>query len=305
MGGKRRPWSAAPGDGDALLAHLTEAALLGLLAAVAYGTSDFAAGVASRRFASGPVTAVAQVFGLATAALAVLVFPGTSPTTPVLVWGAISGVGGGLGTLSLYRGLSVGAMSVVATLSAVLTAVIPAVVGLGFGEHLSTAAEAGIGIAIPAIALVSWQPRSSRPGGGRAGVVYGLVAGVGFALLFIALDRAGTHAGAWPLLPGQGVSLLVVAPFARRAFVDDDDAKNARGAAVAPAIGAGVLGGTANLLFLAATGRGQLAVVAVLTALYPAVTVLLARVFLAERWTRLQAAGLLTAAAAIALVSAG
>jgi drug/metabolite transporter (DMT)-like permease len=64
-----------------------------------------------------------------------------------------------------------------------------------------------------------------------------------------------------------------------------------------------VISGVANLLFLAATGRGQLAVVAVLTALYPAVTVLLARVFLAERWTRLQAVGLLAAAAAIVLVS--
>jgi drug/metabolite transporter (DMT)-like permease len=70
-------------------------------------------------------------------------------------------------------------------------------------------------------------------------------------------------------------------------------------------VGVGVLSGTANLLFLAATGRGQLAVVAVLTALYPAVTVVLARVFLAERWTRLQIVGLLTAAAGIAMISGG
>jgi uncharacterized membrane protein len=71
------------------------------------------------------------------------------------------------------------------------------------------------------------------------------------------------------------------------------------------ALGAGVLSGSANLLFLAATGHGQLAIVAVLTALYPAITVVMARVFLAERWTRLQAVGLAVAAVAIILVTTG
>jgi uncharacterized membrane protein len=67
----------------------------------------------------------------------------------------------------------------------------------------------------------------------------------------------------------------------------------------------GVLSGTGNLLFLAATGRGQLAIVAVLSSFYPAITILLARALLAERWTREQAAGLLIAAAAVVLVSTG
>jgi drug/metabolite transporter (DMT)-like permease len=275
-------------------------ALLGLLAAVAYGTSDFAAGVASRRFASGPVTAVAQIFGLLTAAAALMLFPGVGPTAEVLGWGAISGLGSAVGTLSLYHGLSVGRMSVVATLSAVLTAVIPAIVGLASGNHLSILAKAGIAMAIPAIGLVSWQHKAHARTAARAGLLYGVLAGFGFALLFIALDQAGTHSGAWPLFPGQAVSVLLVTPFALHAL--RSLGKPSR-ATFALTIGAGVISGAANLLFLAATGRGQLAVVAVLTALYPAVTVLLARAFLAERWTRLQAIGLLAAAAAIALVS--
>jgi drug/metabolite transporter (DMT)-like permease len=276
-------------------------AVLGLLAAVAYGTSDFAAGVASRRFAAGPVTAVAQVFALLSTTAAVALFPGAGPTAAVLGWGTVSGLGSAVGTLSLYHGLSVGRMSVVATISAVLSAVIPAVAGLALGDHLSILAVAGIGIAIPAIGLVSWQSGADTGHAARTGLIYGALAGLGFALLFIALDRAGTHAGAWPLLPGQALSLLLIAPFARRGLRPGSDWRPA----AAPVIVAGVLGGTANLLFLAATGRGQLAVVAVLTAMYPAVTILLARVFLAENWTRMQAAGLLIAAVAIALVSVG
>lgn len=277
-------------------------ALLGLVAALAYGTSDFAAGVASRRLDPGSVTAVAETFGLLTVAVALLFFPGAGPTAVALGWGAISGLGNAVGTLSLYHGLSVGRMSVVATLSAVLAAIIPAIVGLASGDNLSVPAECGIALAIPAIGLVSWQ-RNTQPGTRpRAELVYGALAGLGFALLFIALDKAGTRSGAWPLLPGLAVPVLLVTPFAF--YTRTSTGRPSRGT-WALTIGAGVLGAGANLAFLAATGRGQLAVVAVIAAMYPAVTVVLARAFLAERWTRLQAAGLLTAAAAIALVSSG
>jgi drug/metabolite transporter (DMT)-like permease len=275
--------------------------LLGLLSAVAYGSSDFAAGLGSRRLAFGPVTAIVQGFGVAAAGIAVLLFPGTGPAAGPLLWGTVSGIGSGLGSLALYRGLTLGAMSVTATCSAVLTAVLPAIIGLALGESLSLPAAIGIGIAIPAVALVSWQP---HPGGGqrrRAGLGYGIAAGAGFALLFIALARAGTTTGAWPLLPGQGLSLLIVLPFARGIRRPRSEWRPA----ALPVIAAGLLSGLANLLFLAAAGHGRLAVVAVLTSLYPAVTVLLARVVLTERWSRLQAAGLLTAATAITLVSIG
>ncbi len=191
--------------------------LLALLAAVAYGTSDFGAGVASRRLAAGPVTAVAQAFGLLGAGIGVLLFPGAGPAALVLGWGAVSGLGSALGTLSLYHGLSVGRMSVVATSSALLTAVIPAVAGVVLGERLSWPAAAGIGVAVVAIGLVCWQRGTSDGHRARSGLAYGVLAGAGFAVLFIALDRAGTRAGAWPLIPGQAVSLLLVAPFARAA----------------------------------------------------------------------------------------
>lgn len=277
------------------------AVLLAMLAALGYGAGDFSAGLAGRRYASGPVTAVVQAFGVAAAVVAVMLFPGPGPTAGVFAWGALSGVGSAVGTLALYRGLAVGEMSVAATSSAVLTAVLPVVVGLALGDRVTALSGAGIALAVPAVALVSWQPGAWPDRGRRSGIGYGVLAGAGFALLFIALDRAGTASGAWPLLPGQIVALLLVLPFAR-------GGRSATGRwrpAAAPAVIAGVLSGGANLLFLAATGHGQLAIVAVVTALYPAGTVFLARVVLDERWSRLQAAGLLTAAAAIVLVSAG
>jgi drug/metabolite transporter (DMT)-like permease len=273
--------------------------VLGLLAALAYGSSDFVAGVGGRRSSVGRVILIGQPFGLLAAAVALAPYSGAGPTQAALLWGALSGVGSGLGTISLYQGLVVGRMGVVAPLSAVLTAALPAVVGLATGERLSAVASAGLGVAVPAVALVSWQPRSSE--GPASGVRFGVLAGCGFALLFVALDRAGTHAGAWPLLPGQAVAFLVVLPLALRLL---DPAAQWRRAA-GPGVASGILGGTANLLFLAATGVGQLAVVAVLTALYPAVTVVLARGLLGERWTRPQTAGLIAAAVAVAAISAG
>lgn len=276
------------------------AVLLALLSAGAYGTGDFAAGLAARRYASGAVTLSSQAAGLIAAGIALLFFAGSGPATAPLLWGALSGVGSAIGTFSLYHGLSVGRMSVVATLSAILTAVIPVLVGLALGNHLSVTAAIGIIVALPAIALVSWQPGRRRSGGEVAGALYGGLAGLGFALLLIALDKAGTRSGAWPLIPGQAISVLLLLPVAVRGVAGHGRPGRR---AVHLMLGAGALTGSGNLLYLAATGHGQLAVVAVLTSLYPAMTVILARLFLAEHWTPLQAAGLLSAALAIVLVS--
>lgn len=275
---------------------------LALLSALSYGTSDFTAGLAGRRLSPSVVTGVAQTFGLGAALVAIALFSGDGPRAPALAWGALSGVGSAIGTLSLYRGLAMARMTVVATLSGVLTAVIPVIVGVALGNGLSTEAAAGIVIAVPAILLVSWHPGKTSTGSGAGVVVYGVLAGAGFGLLFVALDRAGTGSGAWPLVPGQFVSVVLLTPLAVRGL---HQPTRSPGTAAALTVITGILSGLANLLFLAATGRGELAIVAVLSALYPAFTVLLARAFLGEQWSRSQAIGLLAAAAAVVLVSTG
>lgn len=271
-----------------------------MLAASAYGASDFVAGIGSRRASSGAVALLAQPMGLAAALVALLLWPAQPPSAGVVWWGVLSGVGGGLGTVMLYQGLAVGRMGVISPVSAVLTALIPVVVGLVTVSRPSVPVLVGLALAFPGIALVS---ANSTAGSKRSsGVVYALLAGAGLGTMMVALDRAGTASGPWPLIPGQAVSVVVVAPIVLWWARDTGIPWRAAGG---PALAAGALGGAANLLFLASTGGGELAVVAVLTSLYPGVTVLLARVLLHERWRRLQQFGLVVCTVAVVLITVG
>lgn len=271
-----------------------------LLSALSYGVSDYLAGVMSRSWDSRLVTAAAQLIGVLTALVAVLVFPGAGPAVPSLLWGAVSGIGSAAGVLALYRGLAVSSMSVVAPICGVLTSVIPAVIGVLLGDRLTPAELVGIILTLPAVALVSRQPSAAPRDRATAGSLYGLAAGAGFGLLFVALDQAGSRHGAWPLLPGQAFSLLLVVPFALSAVrTTSRPTLNT----VTVTMLAGVLSGAANLLFLLATRHGELAIVGVLSSLYPAATVLIARLRLGEHWGRVQKLGMLTSIIAVILVA--
>src|SRR6266702_3968450 len=268
--------------------------LLGLAAALSYGASDFMGGIGGRRASVGSVVLVQQPFALLATIIVWAVYRPSGPTAGALGWGALSGLGNGLGTVALYRGLALGRMSVVAPLSAVLAAV-----GIALGERLAVPAAAGMVVAIPAIVLVSLNAMPQDLG--HSGVWEGIASGVGFGMLFVALDRAGTASGAWPLLPGQAVTLAVAIPLGL--WMSRGEGHRRR--AVPYGAAAGALGALAALTFLSATGQRQLAVVAVLTALYPAVTIALARLVLGERWNRAQGAGLVAAALSVALISVG
>jgi drug/metabolite transporter (DMT)-like permease len=281
------------------------AVILALLAAVSYGVGDFIGGLGGRRSHPALIPVAVQVVGVAAAVVGALTLGGT-PTAHVLAWGAVSGVGSGIGNVCLLRGLAVGRMSIVAPLSAVITAALPALVGLLSGDRLAWFGWAGIVLALPAVALAS---SSTGPGAGSrwTDVSYGLGAGLGFGILFVALDRAGDDAGGWPLLPGQVVALLIVLATAVRPVLRLHRARAPwKLAAVARWGGAaGLLGAGGNLGFLLATGSGQLTIAAVLASLYPAVTVTLAAIVLHERINRGQQAGLVAATAAIVLIVTG
>jgi drug/metabolite transporter (DMT)-like permease len=278
--------------------------VLSLLAALGYGASDFIAGAAGRRGHPGAVAAVGQAGVIAAVVLAVVILPAPAPSAGALWWGALSGLGTGVGVLALYWGLSVSQMSIVSPVSGVLTAGIPALAGALIGQHLPPLAWAGVAAGIPAVALVSAAPGDGAGGTSRRdGVIAGIVAGMGFALLFIALDRAGTRSGAWPLIPGEliGTALVLAWLIPPRNRPRRQD----WGPSVRYGLVGGVLGGAGSLLYLAATGGGQLAVVAVVTALYPGVTVLLARFVFRERWSAVQVAGLAVSVFAVVAVSVG
>jgi drug/metabolite transporter (DMT)-like permease len=277
--------------------------LLGLLAAATYGSSDFLAGLASRRLPAIVVTAVAGALCLVVGLIAVAFYPGDGMSVRVLLWGAASGVGSAGGTFALYRGLGSGEMSVVATLSGLLTAVIPVIVGLATGDSLGAMTAVGIVAAIPAIGLVSWSGGSGGAAG--SGAIWGILAGLGFGLLFVGYDRAGSDSGAWSLVVAEGVAtLLTIGPAMLTLRGPGRGAKSDR-RTLGLLLAAGLLAGAANLSFIIANHHGELAVVAVLTALYPGFTVILARIVLGERWSSAQKVGLVTALIATLLVSLG
>jgi len=286
------------------------AVLLGLGAALAYGISDFVAGRLSRGMHYAQVAMIGYVFALATTLVAIVVAVPATADGMALAWGAVSGVGGALGTLMLYRGLGSGRMGVVAPLSALGAAAVPVVIGVVLGDRPSIAAWAGVALALPAIWLVSTSSdlAAGEAPSGRAGlaegVLDGLGAGLGFALLFIGLGLAGDGAGLWPVVAGEACALLILGVFLvsvlRRLGPTRWTPKDGVGAAVA-----GALGASASILYFLATHSGLLSIVAVLTSLYPAVTVLLAVGILRESISRRQAVGLILAMIAVGLIVAG
>lgn len=274
--------------------------LLALAAALAYGLSDFIGGLASRRTSAWAVAFSAAV----TAGLLVVVLdpllPG-APATPDLVWGALGGIGGGVGTAFLYRGLSAGRMGVVAPISGVGAAVVPVLVALGLGERPGVLVWVGIACALPGIWLVAREPQAVTGPRASAGVSDGVLAGLGFGGQFAALGQIDEGAGFLPLGINQLAAAVTIAALAlalRQAWLPRD-----RSAYVG--VIPGILGVAATGAFMVAAQQGSLTVSSILTSLYPAFTILLAAVVLRERILGGQAIGLALCGAAVVLVAAG
>jgi drug/metabolite transporter (DMT)-like permease len=281
---------------------VTVGVVLALAAALGYGLSDFVGGVAARRSSTWPVALLSQVGGFAGAVL-LAAFLGGEPTGADLAWGALAGVGAGMGTVFLYRGFAGGRMGVVAPVSAVGAAVVPVVVGVAVGERPAVLVWLGIVLALPAIWLVARVPDEGRvtDDGDGAALRDGVLAGIGFGLLFVAMGQVPEGAGYWPLATAQVAALAAIvigAVVAREAWVP-------RRRTELWGLLAGVLASAAVLAFLLASQRGLLAVAAVLTSLYPAFTVVLATAALREHVYRAQAVGLVLSGCAVALVAAG
>ncbi len=274
--------------------------VLALLGALVYGTADFAGGIASRRAPALAVVFSGQVASLALLAVALVVLPGRLDPGSV-AWGAAAGAVGGLSLLLFYRTLSLGAMTVVAPLTAVMSAVVPVVGGLVLGERPGLLALLGVLLALAAVVLVSAEGgRLPRPAALRGPVVLGsLGAGTGFGLLFVLLSRAAPDSGFWTVAGARGASLVLlalVAVVARRSLVP-------RGAPVGLVLLAGLGDMTANMLFVVASRSGLLSITGVLIALYPAGTVLLAVLVLKERLAPAQLGGLALAGGGVALIA--
>lgn len=278
------------------------AVVFALCAALSYGCSDFIGGLVSRRTSAWSVAVVSACSSTLFTSLVAL-FSSGSPRPADVGWAVLGGVGSGAGLVFLYRGLSAGRMGVVAPVSAVGAALVPVLFGLVGGERPGPVVWGGIAVALPAIWLVSSPPaeHSSEDRSMRAGLLDGMLAGIGFGLLFACLGQVPRSSGLWPLALVQVVSVAAVIGLAtalRNPWVP-------RQRSVLWATSTGPFAAAATLLFLLASQRGFLTVAGVLTSLYPASTVLLASVVLRERVHRTQALGLALCAVTVVLVAAG
>ncbi|MCP3993147.1 MAG: DMT family transporter [Actinomycetia bacterium] len=278
------------------------------MTAVIFGSGDFCGGLASKRASIIQVVGGSHLVGLV-GVLLVSAVSGTSAELRDLVLGAASGIFGGIGVGLLYRRLAVGPMHVVAPLTAITSAMVPAAHGVVSGEQLAVIAWLGIGTGLVAIGLVSSSSvdhDETAPVTPQA-LIESLLAGVGFGTMFILLDATDPGSAPWPIVgarivTGLGLTavLLVIWVWGRQETLFPTDPRTWRLIAIA-----GLLDTMANVGFLYATGRGALAIVAVLTSLYPIATVVLARLLLDERMTRAQGFGFVGAIAATGLIAAG
>ncbi|GAA1210630.1 MULTISPECIES: DMT family transporter [Streptomyces violaceusniger group] len=290
--------------------------LLAVASALCFGTTHFLSGLVSRHRHGVTVAACAQAGGTVVSLIPVLLTQGANAPPSALGWGALSGLGTGVGVACLYWSMNQGPMSVVVPVSDVTAVGLPVLAGITLlGDRPSPPALTGIALGLPALWLVSRgepseprgprEPHEPRPGHGRGtdpsrpAVVLALIAGVGLALHFFALARIPASAGWWPVVVSRAVSVPVILAL----FPATGASLRLPRRAAAMAAVAGALGTLATILYLLATRQELLSVAVVLSALYPAVPVLLALTFLRERITRPQAVGLLGAGLAIGLIA--
>lgn len=280
------------------------ASLLALLSAASFGAGDFFGGLATRR--SGPATSVvlvAHVVGLGFLGALSPIF-GIEAARADVVWGVAGGLAGAAGLVLLYRGLAIGTMSIVAPITALGAAILPVGFGLVTGERPQLGALVGVLLALAAIYLVS-QQSGDEPAGAperwsSAGLAEAIGAGFGFGVFFIMLAETAPDSGLIPLVAARIASVAVLGFLT----VTLGRALWLKGAGLWLAVAAGIFDAGANALFLAAARTGLLSLVAVLSALYPASTIVLARVVLGEKIGQVQRAGLALGLAGVLLIAA-
>jgi len=294
--------------------------LLGLAAAVLYGSGDFLGGLATRRAHVLTVLMLVETAAVIVA-VAAAVLSGGPASLPGLAWGFSAGVIGGLGLIVFYRGLAAGPMSVVAPVSGLVGTVLPVAVALVEGERPGVGVYAGALLCLVAIVLVSSASETDGPGRARPphrlgrAIAYGTASGVSFGLFFLLIRTAGQSGEVWPVAAGRIGELAIVLaaaavlrPGLRGIHGGIRDGirpglRGIRGGIPLVAVSAGVIDVVANLCYVAATRIGAFGLAVVLASLYPGVTVLLARVVLGERLRWIQRAGLGLAAVGILLVT--
>ncbi|HVY09467.1 MAG TPA: EamA family transporter [Mycobacteriales bacterium] len=276
------------------------AIFLALLSSALWGTSDFCGGTLTRRRPAVTVTLLSELIGLSGVVVAAVATNAFDAASGYLGWGLLGAVAGSIGIVAFYQALATGTMGVVAPIAS-LGVIVPVAVGLVAGDRPSVLQDAGIVVAIAGVVLAGGPelqrgdgaPASARP------LLLAMVAAVGFGVVFVALDHGARTSTVMTLLVMRGAAALMMAAVAALSATSLRVSKPDLPMLVV--VGAFDVG--ANATFGYATRHGLLAVVAVLSSLYPAVTVVLARAIHAERLARIQLVGVVGAIGGVALIA--
>jgi drug/metabolite transporter (DMT)-like permease len=273
------------------------ASTLSLCAAAAWGAADFSGAIATRSANALGVVRIAHGTGFVFMVVLAVLTSDPFPSSTALLWGAAAGVAGAVGLVSLYRALAIGKMGINAPVAAVISATLPVAFGVWTEGAPGALQLTGFGVALGAIWFIALPEGDvGRP----KGLGLAMLAGVGFSGFLLFSRLAGTESVYWPLAAARAasVALISVVLVVRR----PDDGRPPR-AMLPYMLAAGVLDSLGNALFVLATHHGRLDVAAVLSSLYPASTVLLARVVLKERVSRVQLVGMVAALAAVVMIA--
>ena len=267
-----------------------------LAASLSWGAGDFSGGVATRRAKVLSVVIAAHAIGLMMLIALALIWSEPFPSTLDIIWGSVAGLAGAVGVVAFYQSLSVGRMGIVAPITAMLSAAVPVLFGAFFEGLPGPLQLTGFVLALIAVGLISGLGVvKGRP----KGLGLAFLAGLGFGSFFILISRVSHGAIFWPLAAARLASflfLLAVILVRRQEIIPKKS--------VLPVVFlAGALDVAGNVFFVLATHAGRLDVAAILSSLYPAVTVLLASIILKERVTRIQTIGIFIALVAIPLIS--
>lgn len=274
------------------------AIVLALVSSVAYGLTDFLGGLAARRVHIFLLGSLTQPLGLLVLLL-IVPWTGGVLSEEVWLWGLVSGVGGALAYVTLFQALAIGPMSVASPVSALIAVVLPVLAGVVFGERLPLLGWLGIAVGMVSVLMVSQVHEDAPHPVSLQVLLLSIGAGVFISVFLVALERAPEDSGLWPLVVVRIVTstLLLAAALGSRVMAPIPRDVLVLGAAST------LLDVLATAAFMLATREGMLTVVAVITALYPAATVIMARVMLKEHLQAMQRVGLVLAALSVAVLA--
>jgi uncharacterized membrane protein len=293
--------------------------VLGFIGAITFGAADFIGGLASKRISATKVTFVSGLVGFGVALVGSLVIPSVF-SWQAIFWGAMAGVVGSAAIMLLYASLAIGPMSILSPLGAFVSAIVPVTWAITTGETLGTFGFVGLGLGLVAVVFVGFIPEKNAVRPSFKGLAMSIAAGVLIGAFLIFIDRAPADAGLIPLIANRivsasimGLTIAVMAGVraARRrrgpqaTAVELGITADAWRPGLKLAVLTGVIDGTGNALLLLGIQIGDLSVMSVLTAMYPAGTIILAGVVLKERVAPIQAVGLVLAITAAALLALG